>query len=239
MAVVVIIASGIQSAEAGAQLVQNGGFEKTTNGGGQLGYNTEAVGWSLSSSPGYAFLFTTGTADTTGANGQYGNLALWGTHDGGLNPLPVSQNGGNFVALDGDFQTAAITQTLNGLTVGKTYDVSFDYGYAQQRDYTGATKQGLTVCLGSTCDATPTLTNQSKGFTGWMTADFAFKASSSSEVLSFLATSSTPVPPFALVDGVSATAAVPELSSWVLMLVGFAGLGLAGRRRRARTALAA
>src|SRR5580693_2853305 len=49
---------------------------------------------------------------------------IW--YNGGLNVLPVSPNGGNFVALDGDFQTSPLTQTISGLIPDHTYSVSFD-----------------------------------------------------------------------------------------------------------------
>ena len=68
-------------------LVTNGSFEITTNGTGQLGYNTVATGWSSS---GYNFLFASGTADTTGAEGSAGTLMLWGPNDGSDNGLPAS-----------------------------------------------------------------------------------------------------------------------------------------------------
>jgi hypothetical protein len=218
--------------------VTNGGFEETTLGtatssGGQLGYNNyAATGWTVAAPPGsYIFLFTPGTADSTGQGGADGNLSLWGSNNGGLNALPVSPNGGNFIAMDGDYETSAITQTISGLTVGASYDVSFDYGYAQQKGFTGNTIQDIVACLGTACQSTSSLTNPSKGFTGWFTANDKFTATSTSEVLSFLAQGNAPLPPFALLDGVSMTA-VPELSTWVLMLAGFAGIGLAGYRRR-------
>ncbi len=240
-----IAVSGLQPADA-QQLVTNGGFEATTingiatNSGGQLGFDKyAATGWSVAASPGsYMFLFTPGTADGAGETGADGTLSLWGSNNGELDALPVSPNGGNFIAMDGDYETSAITQTISGLTVGKLYNITFDYGYAQQKGFTGATTQDIKACLGSTCATTPSLTNPSKGFTGWFTTDDVFQATATSEVLSFLAQSSTPVPPFALLDGVSVTA-VPELSSWVLMLSGFAGIGLAGYRRRDRKLLPA
>jgi hypothetical protein len=48
-----------------------------------------------------------------------------------------------------------------------------------------------------------------------------------------------PVPPFALLDGVSFTAAaVPEPATWGMMLIGFAAIGIGARRNR-RTAVVA
>ena len=128
-----VVAASSCGAAYAVELVTNGGFEVTTNGNGQLGYNTNETGWSVAPPPGsYIFLFGPGTADTTGANGEYGGLSLWGSNNGGLNVLPASPNGGNFVALDGDFQTSPLTQTISGLIPGHAYSVSFDYGYAQQ-----------------------------------------------------------------------------------------------------------
>jgi len=80
---------------------------------------------------------------------------------------------------------------------------------------------------------------QPGSFSGWMTANFTFTADSTSEVLSFLAvgTPAGNLPPFALLDGVSLTA-VPEPSTWAMMLAGFGGLGFAAFRRRRRTPVA-
>ena len=216
---------------AGVDLVQNGDFEMTTAGGGQLGYNTDATDWTTT---GYNFLFPSGSADTTGVIGSDGNLQLWGPNNGSANGLPASSpDGGNFVAMDGDYETAPITQTISGLTAGQTYVVSFDYGYAQQAGFLGDTNQNITVCLGTSCATTPTLTNPSQGFTGWFTASYDLTADGTSDVLSFLAFGSVPVPPFALVDSVSLNA-VPEPSTWAMMGLGFGGLGFAAYRRRAK-----
>jgi len=223
---------------AGTELVTNGGFE-SNGGNGQVGYNTSATGWAVDVPPGsYMFLFSPGTADTTGANGQYGGLSLWGLGNGGLNNLPVSPDGGYFIAMDGDFQTSALTQTVNNLVPGENYTVSFYWGAAQQFGFDGDTQQNLTVSLGAESFTTSTVTNPSHGFTGWMSGSFTFTASSPSEVLSFLAYGSLPVPPFITLDGVSMTA-VPEPSTWAMMLAGFGGLGFAAYRRRRRSIMAA
>jgi hypothetical protein len=68
---------------------------------------------------------------------------------------------------------------------------------------------------------------------------FDFTANATSEALSFLAVGSPAanLPPFALLDGVSLTA-VPEPSTWAMMLAGFGGLGFAAFRRRRRTPVA-
>ena len=123
--------------------VPNGSFESTINGVGQLGYNTDATGWTAS---GFAPLLTAGVADTTGVTSQYGNFQLWGTNNGGLNTITASPDGGNFVALDAQSQTGgpqvgSIQETLTGLTVGDTYSVSFYIAGAQQYNYTDGIRQ--------------------------------------------------------------------------------------------------
>ncbi|HEX4180901.1 MAG TPA: PEPxxWA-CTERM sorting domain-containing protein [Caulobacteraceae bacterium] len=230
------------AASANTNLVTNGGFEATTSGPGQLGYNTDATDWSVPApSSSYVFLFASGGADTTGSNGQYGNLQIWGPGNGSANGLPASSpNGGNYIGSDPSFQNGAISQTIGGLTAGKSYDVSFDWAGAQQAGFTGETTEGWQVSLGSETHSTAILTTPSMGFTGWQTANLTFTATSGSEVLSFLAQGGPngSVPPFALLDGVSLTA-VPEPATWAFMLVGFGGMGAAIRSRRRQAAATA
>jgi hypothetical protein len=73
--------------------------------------------------------------------------------------------------------------------------------------------------------------NASEGFTGWQTDSFTFTATSTSEVLSFLAVG-TPagVPPFTLLDGISVTQ-TPEPQSLVLFATGLIGVSGLVRRR--------
>ena len=191
-------------ARADINLVLNGDFETTTHGGGQLGYNTVADFWSTS---GYNFLFPSGTADSTGVTGSAGNLKLWGPGDGSDNGLPTnSPTGGNYVAADGAYEVGAISQTVSNLFVGNTYALSFYWGGAQQKNFTGATTEAWQVSLGSQTFTTATNNNASHGFTGWVQQTFNFTATATNEVLSFLAKGTpTGVPPFSVLDGVSMT----------------------------------
>jgi hypothetical protein len=221
---------------AAANSFTNGNF--AMNGSpGQLGYNTTITGWyTLPPDSSYLFLFQSGTADTTGSNGEYGNLQLWGTNNGGLNVIPPPPGGGSyFVGEDGDFQTAPLDQDITGLTIGKTYTVSFDYAFAQQVGFNGDTLQNWCVDLGSSAEqCTPTDGNPSHGFTGWFDDSFSFVATSSDETLSFLAYGNLPVPPFALLADVTFTPdSVPEPAPWTILAAGLGGLIFLARRRRA------
>ena len=214
--------------------VVNGGFEQTTmNASTEFGaaYPSQQVtGWTTN---GYNFVFLPGTADTTGATGQYGNVGLWGPGNGSNNGLKASPLGGNFIAMDGAFQQGALSQTLSGFNKGDTVTVSFYFAGAQQSGFYGSTTEQFEVSLGSQNDFTEVLNNSSQGFTGWKQENLTFTATGPSEVLSFLAIG-TPsgVPPMSLLDGVSVTATpTPEPSSLVLMASGFAGAAGVLRRR--------
>jgi hypothetical protein len=237
-ALAITTALALPAAASVTNLVQNGNFEESTNGVGEIGYNTTLTGWS-EPTLGYMMLATPSTA-VSGITTQYGanNFSLWGVGNGGADTITAAPGGGNFVAMDGDFSVEPLQQTISGLTVGKVYTVTFDYAYAQQHGYTGATNQSLTVSLGDSSQQLATTTLPSEGFSGWNAASMNFTATGTSEVLSFLANGNLPVPPFALLSDVSMTAGVPEPATWAMMIVGVAGIGAMARRRRASLATA-
>lgn len=236
---VTLLALFIPSAEA-TSLVANGNFETLKEPGVSSQFGTyyayqEVTDWSTS---GYNFVFTPGTADTTGAAGEYGRIYLWGPGNGSNNGLTTSPAGGNFLAFDSGTHVGAVTQTVGGLTRGNDYGVSFYYAAAQQYGYNGSTTEQFKVSLGSQSKTTPVLSIGNHGFSRWTHETLTFKATGSSEVLSFLASGTpTGVPPFALLDGVSLYV-VPEPATWALLvLAGCLGLVLArARRKSARTA---
>ena len=247
-ALVAALAAAAGPALATPVAVTNGGFETLqtpANGSAEIGSafsNYQNVtGWTTSA---YAFVFTidpvTGktTADTTGAKNQFGEqLKLWGpgndtTTNNGITASPL---GGNFIAGDGAYNSAPITQSISGLSPGSVAQVSFYYAGAQQYNFNGDTTEAWNVSLGGgTAQRTATLSNVNHGFTGWQQATLSFVVTNATETLSFLALG-TPngVPPFTLLDGVSINQ-VPEPSTVALMLTGLALVGLAVWRRNAR-----
>lgn len=243
-------------------LVLNGNFASNTyaNGasatGSTLGSYQFGTGYESGSTPydtltdwttsGYNFVFTpdSGTtsrisADNTGATGSAGNVKLWGPGDGSSNGLTNSPAGGNFIAADGAYEVAAISQTIVGLVPGTTATLTFYWAGAQQSGFTGPTTDQWEVSLGSQTQYTPVVDLTSEGFSGWSEVTMTFTPTSTTETLSFLAIG-TPSgePPFALLAGVALND-VPEPASWALMVSGLVGLiGYMRWRRRSGGAMA-
>ena len=240
-----MLVSIASSALASTNYVTNGDFELTTNGGGQLAFNTNATGWINNQDgaghAGYNFLFAPGSADTTGVTGNAGNLKLWGPGDGSANGLPASSpTGGNYIAADGVYQMGSIQQQINGLTLGQTYVLSFYWAGAQQSGFNGITTEQWQVSLGDLTQKTAIVTNPDHGFTGWQLQTFNFVADSVNPILSFLAFG-TPAgePPFSLLDGVSLVGpsqsqATPEPGTCALIGLGLLSFPIARKLRRKR-----
>ena len=233
----------------GPDLINNGGFSSTYSAGtasaatpGQLNYNGYGVtGWTSTVANGYNFLFNptlAGSAAYT-SSGQNGNVQLYTSANGGSATAPaslVSPVGGNFLALSGAVQPGSLTQVLNGLTAGQDYQLSFWWAASQPAGFTGVTTDSLGVTFGNQSFSTATVTNPDHGFTPWTRVTYTFRPSSTSQTLGFLAVGgpSGTQEPFALLDGVTLQAMVPEPSSWALFAVGAGVLGLAVRRHRGR-----
>ena len=145
------------------------------------------------------------------------------------------------MGLDGDVNArGALQQTINGLTAGTVYTLTFAWAADQLSGRTGATTEQLQVSLGSETHLTGILSDASQSATAWHTATMSFTATGSSEVLSFLSLG-TPegLPPMALLDNVSLTNTVPEPATWGLMLLGVAAVGASLRMRRRAASVAA
>jgi hypothetical protein len=242
--------AGLAFAASGAlasplNLLKNGGFEDVVKTGtqaeqrGQIDYNVALPGWTSMAGNviGYNFVFEAYTADSYGSPGQLGYLSIWGpanpgpTSDNGL--PPYSPAGGNFVGIEaGDYANAPLQQTVSGLAVGTRYELSFYSGVAQQFLYDGASSVVLNVSFGVTTQSVGPVHNASHGFSGWAAHTLGFTATSSTQVLSFLAAGTpTGVPPFVVLDAISVTE-VPEPASLGLVAAGLIAAGFLLRRRR-------
>lgn len=232
-------------------------ISRTTGGVGQIyGGISFATGWTagatLDGSPSL-FVFVVDTTADDAVHGFAGsfpsvnsagagtNIFVWGPGNGVANGFTGSANGGFFLGGDGDYGRAPVSQSIGGLTVGRQYQLSFEWAQSQFTDATGLTTSGWGITFDSETASTGTPALASQGFSGWMAFSHTFTASSVTQTLQFLS-SGGPVglPPFVLLDGVSLTevSPVPEQATWALMACGLAALCLLGRRSRRGAAAA-
>ena len=230
---------------AEASLVTNGSFENTSSGPNKLLPDTMPTGWNYAG--GVAAIYSPGAADLIGTN--VGPIYLWGP----ANPPPnapngltaTSPDGGNFLASDSDSPfSGEFSQTINGLTPGNKYVLTFLYAAAQFRNPNGSLWNGASHSLwrvrlgGAGIYDTPDLNIADHGFSGWMGESHTFTiptTSTGSEVLRFLAVGGPGgLPPVALLDGVSLVA-VPEPETLTLLGVGLLGVLLTRRQQRTCT----
>jgi hypothetical protein len=233
-------------------LVLNGSFSTNSGSVSGVGCKVSTAGcvadWT---SAGYSFLYTSAAdAQNPGVSG----VEMWGPSSGkggSVNGFGASPDGGAFLALDGDYQTGSVQQTITGITAGDTYAVSFYWAAAQQEGFDGATIQAMNVCLGTAGESYKNTSNQplsgadnapsnincsgsgasttlydlsNHAFSGWESETVYLTATSSSDdVLSFLAYGNVQQPPFALLDGVSMNQVTPEPSTLPLLLTGLMG----------------
>lgn len=221
---------------AHANLIKNGGFESNVIDKSRIvnGKHLETNGitidnWTSSknggNSGGYNFLMNSSTAHQHG-----GAMRLQGEGDNFFK----SPSGGNFFASDPDYGPGTLKQLVNGLEVGNTYHLTFEYALAQQYDWKGD-NNGVwwEVGFGDAKQNTTKLSIPAKGFSGWQTATMSFTATSTDEWLSFLSQrTASGGPPFMLLDNVQLHADVPEPATGALMLAGLGMIGFLARRRR-------
>lgn len=250
-----ILAFGGGAAHAATNLIVNGGFEDVAQQPGKAAlpasgsfefgdtyiYGQAVTGWTSTTVPGasagafnirYGANPTSVSPDTRyPSEDQY----LWALPG---NPDP---DGGAFIGLDGDVNARGLlSQTVSGLTAGQKYDLTFSWAAAQVADRTGDTTELLRVAFGGESFDTALVNNVSHGATDWSTVTYQFTATGASQTLSFLSIGTpTGLPPMALLDGVSLTAAVPEPATWAMTIVGFGLVGGALRRRSRSGAVSA
>jgi len=244
--------TGAASANTTQNFVVNGGFEQATVPSGQLEAVTKVTGWTAvrggnlaqADAERYVFLTDADSASAPGMLNRKGNYTrLAGPGNGHENGMTASPQGGNFIAMDANFNRGAISQLVEGLTVGEKYTLSFDFAGAQNISSRGNTE--TTIFFGLTSDpfgyeaankTGPVMKNTEFGFVDWDTYTFDFIADSAISYLYFFARGApSGQPPFALLDNVSLTGphagAVPEPATWAMMIVGFGAVGGVMRRR--------
>lgn len=229
IAIAAVAAALAMPASAAVELVKNGSFEANTVNDGDKTYFNQAGLEDWTGGANLTFIASPGTADNPG---KY--LPVYG-------PFPAtSPDGGDFVLADGDPNYAgAFWQTIEGLTVGQTYELNFWQAAGQQLDFKGATTERWQVSFGDDTRLSSLFELPEGGVGPWEKQTMLFTATSTSQVLKFLAVG-TPggAPPISFLDGVSlqATGGVPEPTTWAMMLLGFGAVGFAARRRSVATA---
>jgi hypothetical protein len=108
-------------------------------------------------------------------------------------PSPITNSGTYFFEADGGYQDgfeAAISQTISGLTVGASYELSFDWAAGQCVTYGiycgGEFNSGWAIAFGSDMDSVNSGNLAAQTFNGWLPYNKVFTATASSQTLSFL-----------------------------------------------------
>ncbi len=206
------------SGSAGAvELLVNGSFEATSS------HFTTPTGWS-----------NIGHTEGVVTYADIGNTIP--SYDGGLNFYSIGGVASNGLSSPGE----GISQSV-ATTIGNTYRLTVGLSDENGPGLTSV----LNVLIGSQLNQV-TLAADSSGFfhRPFETYTYDYVATSSLTTISFILFSSTDFgnnDP--LIDGVSfqqiAVGAVPEPSTWVMLIAGFAGIGFMGYRRRRKAAVAA
>ncbi|MDC7812142.1 PEPxxWA-CTERM sorting domain-containing protein [Sphingomonas koreensis] len=231
-----------QAASAKVELITNGSFEVNNAADGTKQWAAVAAmpGWTAqsympnNSDSNLMYVATPGTADKVD-----GLMTVYGPFEA------TSPDGGDFIIATGDPRYAGtLSQTVSGLTVGETYTLNFWQAAGQNVGFTGPTTERWKVTFGGETQYSDKFSLPEGGIGPWESQTMSFVASSTSQLLSFMAVG-TPggQPPISFLDGVSMSAyqppvgGVPEPSTWAMMIFGFGAIG-GIMRRRPRRALA-
>jgi hypothetical protein len=207
------------------QLISNGGFES-----GNFTANTSST---------YDTISGSGPQDLTSWTVGSGTSLVWGFHTTDL----IAFSGNGYIDLTGAGDTrphGSISQTIATI-IGQQYNFSI-----RETLYLG--RGGINVFEGVapvTLSGTPGNWNGNDQTAPWGLLTGAFTATSTSTLINIvgLQDPNTDFVNFMIgLDNVSvegpAVAAVPEPSTWAMMILGFAGIGFIAYRRRKDSALA-
>lgn len=202
----------LQSAHAVVNLLTNGSFETGINPGG---YTTLNGGDSASIS---GWTVGSHSVDYIGSYWQAGQ-------------------GNRSIDLNGD-GLGAIAQQFFATIVGQTYNISFML--AGNPDGGPVNKTVDVIVNGGVPQSFSfNTTGYSAVNMGWSTESFNFVAGINLSSIAFQSTTTTNGPYYGpAIDNVIASA-VPEASTWAMMLLGFAGIGFMTLRRRRNSAVRA
>jgi hypothetical protein len=248
-------------ARASTNFVQNGNFE-TVSGNLNLSFSLEApnanendlTDWTLGNTSALTgnqilncVVMGGATTNMCGTVEFGGNFSLW--VNPGESPSP---DGGNYYMADGDSSATdsnggyavPLYQTINGLSVGGAYTLSFEQAAGQQTAHDGSTTEQWEVefcttlpavaCTGKNNQTSTLMNDVTHQDIAWNSQTMTFTTTAASEVLEFIALG-TPngEPPFVLLDGVNLQAA-PEPAAFALIGFGLLAIPLVARLRRKR-----
>jgi len=227
--------SGQHAQAISLNLITNGNFA-VPGTAGQLTVNTSLAGWTGGGKEGFSGSQTTppvfvfpSTSSPEPGDAFMGVVSFYGN--------PTSPSGNNFVALAADpIWGGSLTQTIDGLTVGNTYTLTFNWAGMQRQGAADVTMEDVQVTFGSSVQMTSVVTTLSQSFQGWQMATMNFTATAPSQALTFLGMS-PPIgnQPWTALDDVLMTPdSVPEPGAFGL--IGAAGLFVGGFRRYRKSA---
>ena len=149
-------------------------------------------------------------------------------------PFPVnSPAGGNFIQADGTPSLSyPITQTINSLTNGQNYTLTFYQAGGQELNGSIGSLENWEVSLGADIQYSSVMNVPQGGVVPWQPQTLSFTATGSSEVLSFFAIGTPGVPPMVFFSDPDLETSVPEPSAFLLLAgVGMViAIGRVGRR---------
>ncbi len=203
-ALAVVAAVFSAPAHAAINLLTNGDFESGVHG-------SLPTGWNATTSASGQILVLRGS-DYIPCCGTFGSAAN------------LKNSFASFGAGDLDTTRAVLGQSF-ATVAGMSYDFSFDWG---------ALGSGTPNTVTAMIDGTPIsalISANNNLDTTLSTVAGSFVASSNLSTIKFYVSGPTySIDP--IIDNVSVSSAVPEPSTWAMMLIGFVGLGLMSRKRR-------
>jgi hypothetical protein len=204
---------------AAADLIANGGFEQGTFTGG--------ISLAQQIQPG----------DSTLPNWTVSNAPVtWYTSGWNNNPqqIPLNPRTGSFGVnlADGSVNTVRVSETINLLPF-QQYQLSFWVGNYSANNSPAGLNVNITDGTSNTILLSEALAPATNGSSSWTRFAFNFFADGTSNTISF---SEINGPSYIGLDDVSVTA-VPEPTTWAMMILGFAGIGFMAYRRKSKPAL--